>query len=110
MELHRYELTDGEAMARKHPDSFEMPERRDRDNLQPGDAAKLIFDNAERMWVEVEGRDDEGGYVGRLDNDPVVVPLSCGDVVRFGPEHVIEIMTLREVEAMRDARATPARA
>src|SRR6266550_1991313 len=86
-----YTLDNAEVLSRNHPDTFEIPERGERDSLQLGDLVKLIFLDAdgggERMWVEVEGRADDGGYVGRLDNDPVVIDANAGDVVRFRPEN-----------------------
>lgn len=46
--------------------------------------------DAERMWVEVTGRDSDG-YLGVLTNVPAAITtISRGATVRFGPEHVIK--------------------
>src|SRR6266567_2038549 len=101
-----YRLENGEAKHQAHPDTFGIPGREERDNLQPGDEAKLIFLaddlHGERMWVEVEGRADDGGYVGRLDSDPIVIDANAGDIVRFRAEHVIEIMTSEDMAEVRE--------
>jgi hypothetical protein len=92
-----YELDNIEARNAAHPKTFWIPDRVDRENLVAGDSAKLVFLDTkiaglgERMWVEVDGRADDGGYVGRLNNEPVYMRLHVDDMVRFGPEHVLEI-------------------
>jgi hypothetical protein len=60
-----------------HPRSFFIPSAEVREGLAPGDRVKLVFverrdDGGERMWVTVTERTSDGGYVGRLDNDPGV--------------------------------------
>lgn len=76
-----WQLRSGEEMHQHHPDSFWLPPREKRENLQPGQAAKLIFDiesvdqdgtlqvQGERMWVVVAERVNDG-YIGLLDNEP----------------------------------------
>ena len=90
-----YELVDAEVRALENPSAFAIPDRQARDAIAPGQLVKLIFRGdeigSERMWVEVEKRVPGGGYIGRLDNEPVVVDLELDDEVRFGPEHIIEI-------------------
>jgi len=87
---HRYTLTNAEDQTRRRPDTFEIPDGIDRHALMPGQVVKLIFDDAERMWVVIDEQ-VPGGYVGRLVSDPAFVPMRWGDEVCFGPEHVIEI-------------------
>lgn len=93
-----YRIADGEARRAAAPRSFFTPDRSERESLQPGDFAKLLFElvdpdiddpGAERMWVEVLGV--EGGrYIGALTNVPrVITTINVGDRVDFGPEHVI---------------------
>ena len=69
--------------------------RSDREWLRTGDMVKLVFltkAGGERMWVCVTERAGDR-YTGTLDNDPFITDdLHADDVVRFGPEHVIEIM------------------
>jgi hypothetical protein len=90
----RYRLTSGEAMHRKHPQTFELPTRAERESLPVGSFAKLIFAGrpSERMWVKVTGKRG-GRYTGVLDNAPVAVSgVRLGDRISFGPEHVIDTM------------------
>lgn len=62
--------------------------------------AKLLFEaiapvgdelGAERMWVVVQ-QVAAGRYVGSLDNEPyVITTIAAGDLIEFGPEHVIQV-------------------
>lgn len=85
-------LSNGEKLAAAHPRTFEIPDKRERESLQPGDFAKMIFDEQERMWVKVAGRRDNGDYYGHLANQPVVLSLMFGDPVDFKPKHVIDVL------------------
>lgn len=95
-----FRLANGEQIHAAHPETFEIPPRSQRETLQPGDLAKLLFavmepsgdePSAERMWVMV--RQVIGGrYVGSLDNEPrAITTIAADDPVEFGPEHVIQI-------------------
>lgn len=100
-------LGDGERMAQMHPETFEIPDRHEREDLLPSQYVKLVFypvkDGqpidvpAERMWVRVsrmERKDGQVRYAGVLDNDPEVFPeavLKAGTRVDFGPEHILNI-------------------
>lgn len=95
-----WELINVRAVADHHSD-FELPPEKDVENLESGDYAKLLFrferpnpnaPDAERMWVQVDGRHECGHYGGRLSNDPLYAPLSLGDPVEFGPEHILAFM------------------
>ena len=88
-------LMDGEKLNQEHPDTFYMPPREDRENVDKGDLVKMIFTSevcgGERMWVIVTSRAGDG-FTGILDNDPFSIEeLSAGAEVKFGPEHIIEI-------------------
>jgi hypothetical protein len=86
-----YRLVDAQAMARAHPETFGAPDMKTLKTLEPGDFAKLCFDNAERMWVRItEAKGSR--YEGLLDNDPVVVRLKCGDRIRFEARHIYACM------------------
>lgn len=88
-----YSLTNVEERARAHPQTFEIPLEIDRRTLKPGDWAKLIFNDAERMWVMVDKQYENGGYRGLLRSDPLCVSnLRRGDVVMFQPHHVAGII------------------
>jgi len=95
-------LGNGEEYAARSPDTFKIPSRSDRENLAVGDHAKLIFQlpepgsdglNGERMWVRVTQVFASGcGYAGTLANAPTLLPANLGDPVKFGPEHIIDII------------------
>lgn len=94
-----FELGNGEEMNAQHPRSFFIPSAEERAGLVPGDIVKLLFlpdgDDAElggeRMWVEVT-ETTEVGWIGRLDNDPVVIEgIRAGDPIAFAARHVISI-------------------
>lgn len=97
-------LDDGEECHREAPDTFWLPELKDRESLQPGYLVKLIFrisvDNdeepvaVERMWVIVRERVGNQ-YLGILDNDPYAINENdefwSGVELPFSPRHVIDI-------------------
>jgi hypothetical protein len=76
--------------------TFEIPPDEERKNLKVEDFAKLCFKHpgspmGERMWVKVQRITGAGEYEGTLDNDPIIVPMKCGDEVSFKWNNVIEI-------------------
>jgi hypothetical protein len=98
-------LRSGEERQARHPETFRLPDRRERDSLRPGDAAQLLFEietkeagrvvdrGVDRLWVIVKAR-TERGYRGVLDSDPGradALSLRPGTEVHFRPEHVIAI-------------------
>ena len=94
-------LLDGEAMNRKHPDKFHMPDKEARLSLVQGQVVKLCFEppvgsdpegGPERMWVIVEGRWGQGyrGSVNNRTSQPDVLP-AAGEHVLFHAENVIAI-------------------
>lgn len=90
-----YTLKNVEEHYQENPETFWIPSKEDRESLQPGDHAKLIFfdgegPDGERMWVRVDTV-TEKGYIGRLWNSPIVVYLEHGDVIDFEAKHIIEI-------------------
>jgi hypothetical protein len=103
-----WQLRSGEQSHREHPDSFWIPSSSDRQSLQRGQAAKLMFDieyeeedgsiaiQVERMWVIVAECVGDT-YIGILDNQPACfepsddVYLRLGAEVPFRAEHVIDI-------------------
>ena len=98
-------LDNGEEYHAAAPETFWIPPREEREALQPGDYAKLIFRIAvdheeddisfERMWVLVRGRVDQT-YFGILENEPDAIEeneeLWLGTELPFRPEHVIDII------------------
>ena len=96
-----YELDDGEAINFEHPNSFNIPDKILRENLNVNDLVKLIFRmektkgsdglSVERMWVKVT-KSFNGFYSGTLDNQPIDSDcVNVGQTVYFKPCHVIQI-------------------
>lgn len=97
-------LESGEQYHANAPGTFWIPDRADRENLKPGDLAKLIFrisldgseepSVVERMWVLVRER-VTGGYLGILDNNPSSIAENdafwSGVELPFQAHHVIDI-------------------
>jgi len=73
-------------------DTFELPEDSVRRSLVEGCFAKLVFDEAERMWVKITKVVSEGVYEGELDNVPVCVDLECGAHIEFEWKHIIDFI------------------
>jgi hypothetical protein len=120
-EIDGWELDNGEAYHNDAPDTFWIPALEDRQSLQVGDYAKLIFrisldsDDAcsvERMWVIVRGRVGDV-YFGILDNEPDAIEendeLWLGTELPFRAEHVIDIIS-GGTESIDLARRPPRRA
>lgn len=79
---------------RENPETFYVPPPEEIERVGPGDHCKLIFIGSElneRMWVFVTARED-GGFVGTLANNPLQSDWNFGDVVRFRPEHIADIL------------------
>ena len=103
-----WQLTSGESRNAAAPDSFPIPTLEERSSLEPGQAAKLIFEveanepdgrvttSTERMWVVITERTSDG-YIGILDNEPCSYAasddfyLGRGVEIPFLPMHVISI-------------------
>ncbi len=100
-------LINGEARAKAHPDTWEIPTPRERMSLEAGDVVKLGFTldepldgcSGERLWVKVtRGMDATGFYEGEIDNDLVVIDglkfqgrtMKLGARVKFKPKHVLD--------------------
>jgi hypothetical protein len=91
--MSRYNLIDIEENAKAHPETFEIPPRKDRESVRVGDLVKLTFSGpafAERMWVEVRGVRASKVFRGVLRNRPVGMPEIKGSIF-FGPNHVLDI-------------------
>lgn len=95
-----WNLIDADAIAQESKYTFYKPSQRIIEKLKPGNICKLIFsfesDNAEdpdaeRMWVLIDGIDNNK-YVGRLDNEPFYIKdLKAGDIITFEPKHIIDL-------------------
>ena len=99
---HGYYLEDAVWIA-QFRDDLNPPAEDVRENLDVGDYAKLLFRFAdegaaradaqtERMWVKVTGFDDDGYYVGTLENDSHLArPVAKGDMVHFHPINIADV-------------------
>lgn len=91
-----YKLKSGVKLNKLHPDTFEIPSLEDKELIEPGDFAKLIFDGGdfgtERMWVQVTANYGMT-LTGTLANEPFMIPgLIHGDQIEFKPKHIIDIL------------------
>lgn len=130
MEIDGWHLRSGVASHHRWPQTFEIPDEKERRGLQKGDTVKLQFDiaippdeqlgevssevSSERMWVIVERRAGPY-YIGSLNNVPACSDeqdhLHVEDQIVFLPEHVISIYTDegREVKINDDSEMTDGR-
>jgi len=108
LETHGWTLESGEKRHADAPDTFWIPDRKDRETLHLGHGAKLIFaiqveeedgsisTDTERMWVVVTETIGDG-YLGLLDSEAACIDpdgdhyLVRGAEIPFRPEHVIDI-------------------
>ena len=89
----------------QYRDDVKPPSAEIRESLSSGTYVKLLFrfraedadrqdNNTERMWVLISGLDDDGYYVGTLENDPEHNDIvKHGDTVHFHPLHVMQVLT-----------------
>lgn len=93
-----YTLTDVEVMNRKHPSTFHIESRAEREALRVGDNVKLIFTyssgHGDRMWVKISEVLPGPRFKGILDNDAFFEGEApkCGDTIEFGPENIAGIL------------------
>ncbi len=88
-----WSLENAERMAKKYPETFEVLPRRLREGLREGDIAKVVIRSgrhSERLWVLVE-KAGRNRYEGRLDSQPLFIPLAPGATISFGPEHIYDL-------------------
>lgn len=119
LEIDGWHLRSGVASHHQWPETFEIPDEKERRGLVDGDVVKLQFEIeipnedtsfGERMWVIVRGR--SGPYfIGELNNNPATSDeqenLAVGDRVVFLPEHVISIYTQDGLEIHVEDDAEP---
>ncbi len=82
-------------------EQFPIPSHSERHDLQPGAIVKVGISwpperncgSGERFWVIILER-RSGRYLGLVDNDLIgKSELNRGDLIQFGPEHVLDIDT-----------------
>ena len=107
--MQSWSLENAVKLQKEFPYTFYRPSDAVIDMLEPEKATvKLIFrfepyeddqPAAERMWVIVNSINEDGTYIGTLDNDPYhIKDLKAGDKILFGKEHIIQYDTLDELE------------
>ena len=104
-----WKLENAVKIQKEAPYTFYRPSEIIIDQLKAGEATvKLIFKfdsdesdvpSAERMWVIIDAINEDGTFVGTLDNDPFhIKDLKAGDQIIFRREHIIQYDTLDELE------------
>jgi hypothetical protein len=72
--------------------TFVIPSREEREDLWPGDQAKVVFEGiGERLWVRVMDVLDGCVYLGSIVSSPLYSDCRMGERLVFGPEHVADI-------------------
>jgi hypothetical protein len=87
-------LVDAAAIARAHPNTFEVPTDDDLKGLAPGDAVKVAA-NSERFWVLLTVVTPAGGMIGTVDNHLVAQPrggYKYGDIVELRRRHIYDVV------------------
>lgn len=97
-----YDLVDCREMAKKHPETFEVPSVDELTKIEVGDFVKLIFEEddktSERMWVEVVSNDFPA-FTGELNNDPFnISSISLGSFLEFESRHIASVIKGNDVD------------
>lgn len=92
-----YNLANGEELKARNPEGVQIPSRASREALKKDTAVKLLFQFKdpgaipEKIWVRIVSK-QKNGYVGVLDSEPNTTRIvRFGELVKFGPEHIIQI-------------------
>jgi len=72
---------DAQAMAIRHPETFEAPSKEELDQIKSGDSVKVCVDR-ERFWTQVISVDKEI-IEARIDNDLIMDKLRYNDIIWF---------------------------
>ena len=89
--MNKYTLVDCWERHKQHPTTFEIPEKVELKELKIGSMVKLIFNDKERMWVEIMGK-RLSTWIGRLDNHSISVNLELNAEIEFENKHICNIM------------------
>jgi hypothetical protein len=108
MEYKSWSLDNAVELQKEFSYTFYRPSEAIIDSLKTGDIVKLIFrfesdepnmPVAERMWVMIEVINDDGTFVGKLDNDPFhIKDIKAGNEVIFSREHIIQYDTIDDLD------------
>lgn len=83
-------FVNAQEMAKKHPDSFEVPSQLEIDCLKIGDYVKVCVDK-ERFWNEVIDITPNWIYA-KVANELIHVDLRQGNIIRFQNKHIYDII------------------
>lgn len=90
---HRSKLESGLERHLDSPETFEIPDDKEKEAIAPGDLVKLMWSVAhfpgERMWVRVTHRAGKK-LAGDLENSPIFVHMNLGERVRFEIDDIID--------------------
>ena len=84
-----YTLTDCWERNKQHT-TFEIPTREEIRELKIGDFVKLIFNDEERMWVEIMSK-RVNTWIGRLDNKSICTDLKLNAEIEFETKNICDI-------------------
>lgn len=87
-------FSDAQALASQHPETFSCPSMQELTTLKVSDYVKVCTGN-ERFWTKLEDLCEDGGLIGRVENDLVnqeLHGLSYGDLIKFYPNNVYSIL------------------
>lgn len=98
----KFRLIDAVEFQNQHPKTFELPDEWNRQHINVGEWAKLMFQfpvnhypDVERMWVHIT-EVTPNGYKGVLDNKPTNIEfIQSGEIIDFEARHVISILPPR---------------
>lgn len=91
---HRSSVTCGLDRHLASPETFEIPDSKDKDLVRPGDFVKLMWEversPGERMWVKVISRNGNR-LVGTLENYAICAYLKAGERIKFDIDDIIDL-------------------
>ena len=101
-----YYLIDCELRNKQFPDSFFLPEHNEIASIKPGDCVQLIFNDKERMWVQVTHRDKDN-FEGTLSSFPLIIDtVQFGDIITFKTKYICQVedkeFTKRHIEKVKE--------
>jgi hypothetical protein len=81
----------------EHPEASRILDRVSRASARTGDRVRLVFrapanTMGERITVTICECVPGEVYIGKLQSPTLTLPLTGGTWVRFGPEHILEIV------------------
>jgi len=85
--------------------TYKLPDREELLEISPGDLVKLVFNESERMWVEVVDCCSPTKWAGLIKNDPVsaeCAALTYDLPVEFHPLDIIAIIPFDERSDLGD--------